>query len=190
MGEPNDKLLDKRVLTVPEIAKLCGLDRSTVNRHDREGKIATYAKRVPGYKQGRYRNSEGLRHYIDIQKRRKARKERPSRAGRSSQFRDQAIEWLAETLDNQREVSAKDKELALQYLNCRCSLWYDSLMLMRARFPLLQAVHAALQNTLRGGVLKNAIRKAEFCDYVESAIERLPTRPETKPQTEQFDLNV
>jgi hypothetical protein len=59
MDEPTDKLLEKRMLSVPQIAELCGLHRSTVNRHDKEGKIAVYAKRVPGYKWGMYCVSRG-----------------------------------------------------------------------------------------------------------------------------------
>jgi len=168
-----DKLLNKPVLSIPEIAKLCKRSRMWGWNHRRD--IDMVAKRVPGYTQGRYYNSKRLRKWKDEQKQLKEKEKTVSRAPRSvGQRRAEEIKKIEDILNDQMEVSAEDKKLALEYFNCLDVLWMarHGLFFWR-QFPLLGGLHALYQSKLIfGHGLKIDV------EGLKSAIERLPTRSE------------
>jgi hypothetical protein len=180
-----DKPLNKPVLSIPEIAKLCKRSRMWGWNHRRD--IDMVAKRVPGYTQGRYYNSKRLRKWIDEQKQLKEKEKTASRAPRSvGQRRAEEIKKIEDILNDQMEVSAEDKKLALEYFNCLDVLWMarHGLFFWR-QFPLLEGLHALYQSKL---IFGHGLKIDVW--GLESAIKRLPTRSETTPQTEQSFSNV
>jgi hypothetical protein len=176
-------------LSVPEISRLCGRSRAWGAAKARENAIP--ANRVPGYKQARYYNSARLRKYCDEERQLSEKpKARPSRAGQMSRRRQEKIKKLLEILRNKTEVSAEEKKAALSYYNCLQALWWVRFSKdTPLRIPLIEGIQALYQSKLLFGDLTLGGRMQFHIDLVK-AIKRLPTRLETRPQTEQSSLNV
>ena len=112
---------------------------------------------------------------------------RATRAKRMSQRREEKIDKLLEILKNQTEVSASDKEAALQYLRCLYELWVRrpgqrDPSCPQPQIPLLEAIHAIYEGYWKFGYFPKEI--TELGDDIESAIERLPVCSEATPQTQ------
>ena len=87
---------------------------------------------------------------------------------------------------NQTEVSASDKEAALLYYRCLHTLWW--VRWRQPRIPLVEGIHALYESKLI--FCNDEPAMIDFCIFLESEIEGLPTCSETTPQTEQSSLNV
>jgi hypothetical protein len=177
--------MENHVLSVGDIALETGLSRQRIWRLAVTGGIP--AERAnPGGKQHRFYDSARFAAWrkdkAQASARPRARQVR--RTYRISRRRQEKIEKLMEILDNQTEVSAEDKEAALSYYHCLFTLWWR-----RSRFPLLEGIHALYQSKLLFGNLTLGGRMDAHI-ALPRAIERLPTRSETTPQTEQSSLNV
>jgi hypothetical protein len=178
-----------RVLTTTDVMRDTGLSRAWIchlERNRLKGRTPCIpAKRAnPGKRNYKwYENAEFARW-------RKAQKKKPPvspvrRAYRISQRRQEKIEKLQDILNDQMEVSAEDKKLALEYFRCIFRLWWERFgpHFTERQFPLLEGLHALYESKLIFG------HGLDFLG-VEQAIERLPTRSETTLQTEQSSLNA
>jgi hypothetical protein len=120
-----------------------------------------------------------------------------------SQQRAEKISHLCDILNNNLDVSATDKELALQYFNCLAVLW-SARVFAPWRLPLLEGLDALHKN---GDIFARSSSwissnffmesRGKHIDQItvlgafESALKNLPIRPETTPpQNGQSSLNA
>jgi hypothetical protein len=175
------------VLSVGDIAKETGLSRQRIWQLAVTGGIP--AERAnPGGKHHRFHDSPAFAAWRERKARQSAKPRVLSQVQRSrriSQRRQEKIEKLHEILENETEVSAPDKELALSYYRCLSMLWWARCGLSFREWPLLEGIHAAYQSKFLFGHGLEIDHRG-----IEETIERLPTRLETTPQTEQSSLDA
>jgi hypothetical protein len=174
-----------------------GLTRQRVGELYREGKINPPG-RLPGGKQPRFDDTRALDAWIKEWKKGRAQrlaKPRATRWQRRIRRRELKIAWLVNALKSQREVDACDKGLALGYLRGIAELnlakrFYPPRT--PPRFPLLETIQAVYEGGMKSGCLPEAVYdfQQEMGIDIESAIERLPVRPEATLQTEQSSLKA
>jgi hypothetical protein len=175
------------VLSVGDIAKETGLSRQRIWQLAVTGGIP--AERAnPGGKHHRFHDSAAFAAWRKDKARQSARPRASQvrRAYRISRRRQEKIEKLREIGMNQTEVSASDKEAALLYYRCLHTLWW--VRWRQPRIPLVEGIHALYESKLI--FCNDEPAMIDFCIFLESEIEGLPTCSETTPQTEQSSLNV
>ena len=172
-----------RIVTTKDVARDMGISPQRVREKQRAGYFKMAKLVDPGRRNYKWWDNAAFAKYRkDYREGRKDRgksKPKATRAHRMSQRRQEKIERLLEILRNQAQVRADEKEAALVFHDCL-------LALLRARygykprpiFPLLEGLQALYESKWIVDYFGNS-------SFV-SAIERLPTTP----QTEQSSLNA